>query len=140
MPENSMEVPEIFDSLPDAIKPTRPEANRLVFPCPIPEWPGTVTLPLYLNAQDYSEWWVAAEEGQPEDDKRHWLYFEWESRYHLAKDWKLEGLDLEQLSKDPSKLPDTRLLAWYVRITQILIKEATSVPNWPEPLNAGRLV
>lgn len=140
MPKNGLEVPASFASLPKEVQPTRPSVNRLIFPCPIPEWPGTVTLPLYIDAVDYNKWWTAAQEGQPEDDTRHWLYFEWQTRFHLAKDWNLEGLDLEQLTPEADKIPDTRIVAWYVNITQIIIKEATNVPNWPAPLNLGRTV
>lgn len=140
MPKSVLQVPEQYQSLPEAIRPTRPQANRLVFPSPFEEWPGTVTIPVYINAQDYNLWWKMAQEGQPEDDTRHWLYYEWESRFHLAKDWNLEGLDLEQLTPTAEKIDDTRLVSWFVRITQLIIKEATSIPNWPEPQNDGRLV
>lgn len=136
MPKSKdLELPAFLNALSEDLRPTRPEVNRLVFPSPFEEWPGIVLTPCYLSASEYHEWWTQAGKGQPEDDDRHWLYYEWETRFHLAKSWRLEGLDSDQLQKDPVNLPDLRIAMWFVAITQLMVSEATTLPNSPRPLN-----
>ena len=136
MPKSeSLELPAFLSALSEDLQPTRPAINRLVFPSPLKEWPGTVTMPCYLSAAEYHQWWTGAGEGQSEDDERHWLYFEWETRFSLAKKWDLEGLDNDQLQADPINLPDLRIAMWFMAITQPIIVEATSLPNSRRPSN-----
>lgn len=121
-------------AISEDLQPTRPAVNRLVFPSPFEEWPGSVLTPVYLSAKEYHQWWSMAGKGQPEDDDRHWLYYEWESRFHIAKNWNLKGLDNDQLQKDPINLPDLRIAMWFVAITQPILNEATLLPNSQRPL------
>jgi len=129
----SIELPEFLMALPEDLRPTRPKVNRLVFPSPLKEWPGTVTTACYLSAEEYHVWWTNSGDGQPEDDKRHWAYFDWETRFHFAKAWAIEGLDNDQLKTDPKDIPDTRLIIWYVTVTNTIIQEATLLPNSRRP-------
>ena len=137
MPKSkSLELPEFLQALPEDLHPKRPSVNRLVFTSPLEEWPGTVTTSCFLNAEEYHVWWTASGDGQPEEDKRHWAFFDWETRFHFAKAWNIEGLDNEIIKKDPVDIPDMRFIMWFVTITNAIIQEATLLPNSPGPLNA----
>lgn len=138
MPRRKLELPDFLEVLPENLRPTRPEVNRLVFPSPLAEWPGTVTTPCYLSAAEYHEFWSMYGKGQPEGDDRHWAYFDWETRFHLAKAWNLKGLDNDQLQQDPINTPDLRIVLWFLQITQAIINEATQVPNSQRPSNATK--
>jgi hypothetical protein len=140
MPRRKLTVPSVFDDLEEHLLPRRPNVNRLVFPSPFKRWSGSVTLPLYLTAAEYNKWWMKAQEGQPEDDERHWALFEWETRFFMAKSWNLKDLDSDQINEDPLNLPDMRLAMWYVEITQPIIKEATNLPNSLAPSSNGSTV
>ena len=129
----SLELPEFLKALPEDLLPIRTSVNRLVFPSPLAEWPGTVTTPCYLSADEYLTWWLNVGDGQPEDDPRHWAYYDWETRFHLAKKWDMENLDSDQLKVDPIDLPDTRIILWFITITNTIIQEATMLPNSPRP-------
>lgn len=136
MPKSeSLELPRFVMELSEDLRPTRPSVNRLVFPSPLEEWPGTVITSCFLSAEEYHIWWTSVGDGQPEDDPRHWAYFDWETRFHFAKGWNIEGLDSDQLKKDPIDIPDTRFVVWFVTITNAIIQEATLLPNSQRPLS-----
>lgn len=136
MPKSeSLELPRYVEALPEDLRPERPSVNRLVFTSPLKEWPGTVTTACFLNAQEYHTWWTSVGDGQPDDDPRHWAYFDWETRFHFAKAWNIEGLDNDQLKPDPIDIPDTRFVVWFITITNAIIQEATLLPNSQRPLS-----
>lgn len=141
MPESeSLELPEFLKVLPEDLRPTRPSVNRLVFPSPLEEYPGTVTLPCYLSAEEYHVWWTSVGDGQPEDDKRNWAFYDWETRFHFAKGWNIEGMDGDQIKKDPVGIKDMRFIMWFITITNLIIQEATLLPNLPRPSNAISII
>lgn len=132
----SLELPEFLKALSKELRPKRPSVNRLVFPSPLKEWPGTVTTPCYLSAEEYHVWWTSVGDGQPEEDKRNWAFHDWETRFHFAKAWNIEGLDNDQLKQDPVDIPDMRFIMWFLTITNPIIQEATSLPNSQGPSSA----
>jgi hypothetical protein len=132
-----LEVPESITAFLDPVlKPERISINRLAFPSPFEEYPGKIITPLYLDAGEYHNWWKKAGKGQPDDDERHFLCFEWECRFHLVKKWDMEELDADHLNPDPLTLPDFRIALWLTAVTQPILKEATSLPNLQRPSNA----
>ena len=134
MPDTpDLPLPEEFANWPEQTRPTRSAPNRLTFPSPFAEYPGTVTIVLHLSAPEYHDWWSVAGEDQPEEDKRHWALWTWETRRHLLKDVRLDNIESDVLHGDPLELPDMRLAVWLTAITQPIIKMATSLPNWPRP-------
>lgn len=141
MPNDTMPMPDFLkeyvdttgEKLKEHLYPERTEINRLVFPSPFVEYPGSVTTPVYLSAQQYYEWWQKAGKGQPKDDDRHWSCYEWETRFHLILAYQLKGLDNETFNLDPLTLPDQRLILWIITITQPLLEEAVNLPNSPKP-------
>lgn len=142
MPKRRMlDLPEeISAAYPDNIRPKRIETNRLAHTSPFVEFPGEIITPLSMSAEDYHEWWTQAGDGQPDDDNRHWAFFEWETRFHLVKKWDLKTeagnhLDSDVLDKNPIKLPDMRLISWMVAILQPVISNSVSLPNLPRPSN-----
>lgn len=138
MPRSKLDLPEFLSKkLPEHLLPTRIDTNRLAFPSPFEAYPGKAITPIYLSAEDYHEWWTRAGGGQPEDDDRHWSFWEWETRFHLVKAWHFESLDSDQLKEDPIGIPDQRFLLWMIQILQPILEEATSVPKSPGPLKNG---
>jgi len=95
------------------------DKNRKRFFSPFEQWEGYVELPRYIDAKNFSIYW---EEAQKEEIKgEHHLFGIWRSRYHLALNWKIEGLDTAVLTKEGTDIPDMRLITWYMEITQPLI-------------------
>lgn len=136
MPKTTWELPqEIADAYPEHLRPERVDKNRLKHTSPFKEWPGTIKTPLYLSAEDYEKWWSQVGDENDANDTRHWAFNDWAQRYHLIKDWSMEGLDLDILAPDPIKIPDTRLIIWMVTILQPIIQFSTSLPNWREPFS-----
>lgn len=119
----------------EGLKPKRIAQNQLLHTSPIPEYPGEVITPMSLSAKDYDEWWVKSSDGQPEDDKRHWSFFEWETRFHLIKKWsfKSDNLTTDILKTDPIDLPDTRIITWLLALTQPILMFSVSLPNLRGP-------
>lgn len=141
MPKSeSHDLPEFLKELSEDLRPVRISVNRLVFTSPLIEWPGKVTTPCYLNAKEYHQWWTGVGEGQPEDDPRHWAYFDWETRFHLAKAWNMENLDSDQLKENPEDLPDLRIAIWFIQVTNLIIQEATLLPNSPRPSSVTSII
>ena len=131
-------LPEEFaKQYPPAHLPRRIENNLLVHKSPFDEYPGEVITPMSLDAFDYDKWWLKAGDGQDDDDKRHWSYYEWETRFHIIKKWSfdVDSLTNEVVQEDPTKLPDTRLINWIIAITQPIIAFSVSIPNWEGPSN-----
>lgn len=124
-------IPDGYEEWPEGYRPTRIKPNRLSFPSPFVEYPGYITLPLYLSASDYHTWWTKEGEGKPKED--HWAFWHWETRHHLVKDWKLDNIETQELDEKGLELPDLRIAIWFTIITQPVIQEATNLPNWVEP-------
>ena len=137
----TFELPEdLAKAYPDSIRPKRVAVNRLAHTCPLLEYTGTILTPMSLSAPDYNDWWTKAGKGQPDDDDRHWSIFEWETRFHIVKQWDLqdlnkEVLDNEVIQADPLTLPDMRLVTWVIAVTQPIIAFSVSLPNLQGPLS-----
>jgi hypothetical protein len=120
-----------YDNFPEAYKPTEIQGkNRLTFPSPFEEYPGEVSVVKLMSAPDYHEFWSMARDGQPDSDDRHWSQWVWESRFHLAKNWALKNVETSDITKDGMLLPDQRIAIWFATITQLIVANATSLPNW----------
>ena len=120
-----------YDKFPEAYKPTEIQGrNRFIFPTPFEEYPGEVSVVKLISAPDYQIFWSMAREGQPDDDERHWSQWVWESRFHLAKNWALSNVETSEITKDGKLLPDQRIAIWFATITQLIVQNATSLPNW----------
>jgi hypothetical protein len=122
--EETWELPEIFDSWLDNMKPVRIAQNRLAFPSP---------LPMYFSAEEYQKWWNYAGKGQDDDDETNSVLWHWKTCFHLIRDFKLDNVDTSVIEKDGLGLPDQRILVWFWQITSPLIFLATDLPNWLEP-------
>lgn len=131
-------LPEEFaKQYPPAYMPRRIGNNLLAHTSPFEEYPGEILTPMSLDALDYDQWWKGAGNGQDDNDNRHWSFFEWETRFHIIKKWSLKNDELtnDVITKDPIKMPDTRLLNWIISVTQPIIAFSVSIPNWQGPLN-----
>ena len=129
-----LELPEAFAALPAHYRPVRTSVNRLSFPSPFAEYPGCVSAPLNLSATDYHTFWTQTNGGkQPIEDLRHPTNWIWETRFHLITDWKLQNVETSLITKDPTHVPDQRIIRWICEITQPIIERATSLPNWQGP-------
>jgi len=124
------------------LRPTRIGSNRLLFESPLPEFPGTITTPMFLSALDYAEWWSQTSEGDdapPINNKQHWSFGDWTSRFHIIKHWDLKNengdqLDTDIIEKTGTKLPDMRIINWVLTVTQPILAFSVSIPNSPRPL------
>lgn len=125
------------------LRPVRIGPNRLKFSSPLPEYPGTLTTPMFLSPEDYSKWWELTDEGDVDFEKNnsgHWSFADWKSRFHFVKHWNLkdestgEQLDTEIITKDGKSLPDMRIITWMLTATQPVLSFSVSIPNLPKPL------
>ena len=131
--EPEFPLPDIFDDWPEENRPKRNAPNRLVFPSPFSEYPGTVTTVCYLSAADYDTWYRKAGDGPPRDAAQgHWTLWSWKSISHLIKDFSITDVE-SSMFQEPKTLPDQRILLWLTQIIDPLTKMAASLPNWREP-------
>ena len=128
---------ELEKAYPEGLRPKRIAQNQLLHTSPFAEYPGEIITTMSLSAIDYDEWWKAVGDGQDEEDKRHWSFFEWETRFHLVKKWSFKDdlLTTDVIKKDPIDIPDTRIINWIIAITQPILTFSVSLPNSQGPLN-----
>lgn len=111
-----------------------PFNNRQEIKSPLTHWPGYIVLPVELSPVDFSRYWETYQK-QTDDpsEKRHETIRAWESRFHIVKDWKIEGLRSEQVAGDGMAFPSLKLMVWVVQQINDLIIHSLSLPNSPAP-------
>ena len=110
--------------------------NRWRFPSPFEDYPGHVDLPRTLTAEQYDKWYRLTNDPEFQgrlDDNLHWALAAWEGRHEWVIDWQLKNLESSQITADGLKIPDMRLLVWFMSVSQKVLEEATMLPNWPGP-------
>lgn len=118
-----------------------PNNNEKQVSSPFELWPGHITLPVVVSPADFHQYLeIVREQEKLEDehllnDDRYIFLKAWRARWHIVKDWKLDGVKTADIDETGLKMPATQLIAWVVDEVNTLLREAWRVPKSLAPSN-----
>lgn len=118
-------------------EPEKIGPNRERFKSPLDQYPGHIDLPIFLNAQQFDQWWREVQEAErsqdPAEMDEHFAFTNWKLRHKWILDIKLDNLDSAAIEGTGLGIPDVRILLWFDKISERVINNSLTLPKLPEP-------
>lgn len=102
------------------------------FISPLPEYPGSFTLPYPFVGQDYKAWLRATREKVEDEIEGLTVFVEWRGFMSLLGNWDIDGVERSDLTPDGDNMPED-LKFWCRTCVVVYIAKHYSTETWQSP-------